>query len=57
MHDIDATKRIHDLELALKHERDRCTELQRRADALEEAARRAYRLAIGVTRRSEREDV
>jgi len=42
----DDARRIHDLELALKHERLRSTELQRRNEALEAATRRAYKMAL-----------
>lgn len=45
-------RRIHELETALKHERERSATLQKRADALEASARLAYRLAaFGPTRR------
>ena len=51
----DDARRIRDLELALKHERLRSTELQRRNEALEEATKRAYRMALapGPRRRDE----
>lgn len=43
-----------ELRKALAHERDRSTELQRRAAALEEALRRSYHFQL--TPRRERED-
>jgi len=40
--DNDDARRIRDLEFALRHERERSMALERRADALLEAAKRAY---------------
>ena len=48
----DTAARIHELEDALRHERARSTELEKRAATLEDSARRAYQLAaFGTTRR------
>ncbi len=43
-------RRIRDLELVLRYERNRSTELQRRNEALEEATKRAYRMAFAPMR-------
>ncbi len=48
--DDDDARRIRDLELALKHERDRSSALERRNEALEEATKRAYRMAFAPMR-------
>ncbi len=46
----DDARRIHELEAALARERRRSTELERRASAMEEAARRAFRYALAPVR-------
>ena len=46
----EAERRVKDLEMLLKHERLRSTELQRRNEALEEATKRAYRMAFAPMR-------
>jgi hypothetical protein len=44
----ETAERIADLERALKHEREVSAAERRRADLLEESARRAYRYASGM---------
>ncbi len=43
-------RRIRDLELALRHERDRSRALERRAAAYEEALRRSYKFQLASPR-------
>ncbi len=45
-----AVRKIADLEKALQRERERSIELERRAEALEEATRRAYKMVLTPSR-------
>lgn len=49
-------RRISELEAALQRERARSTELERRAAALEDSARRAWQMAAGGAPRRDRAD-
>ncbi len=54
--EVDVTRRIRDLEAALKRQRQLTEYERRRAEALEEGARVAWRWALSGGRRARQED-